>query len=190
MADLDRAGHRAGEPEKFESFFRREFPVIVGLLVKAGYPRQVALDAVEEAMTRVCATWDRARLPVCQVARWVRCVALRRADVLARRHQGLPGAIAESSIPDPYSDPEPYDGTGRPAGRAGQLRLLPLLATLPDQQRLVMALHIDGWETGEIAELSGLQPESVRVHLRHGRQALKTVLSAFDPSKSWRGDGA
>jgi RNA polymerase sigma-70 factor (ECF subfamily) len=50
------------------------------------------------------------------------------------------------------------------------------LNTLPWRRRLVMAWHMDGFNTIEISEELGMAPATVRSHLRHARSTLKALF--------------
>lgn len=48
------------------------------------------------------------------------------------------------------------------------------LERLPEQYRTVLCLHyVEGYQSGEIAAMLGLQPGTVRKRLQYGRQKLK-----------------
>jgi RNA polymerase sigma-70 factor (ECF subfamily) len=51
------------------------------------------------------------------------------------------------------------------------------IAQLPGRQRDVIALHcLAGHEVGEVAEMLGISPSTVRVHLRAGRRHLAELM--------------
>ncbi len=47
---------------------------------------------------------------------------------------------------------------------------------LPAPQREVFALHMDGWQTEEIAEITEQKTATVRSNLRHARQKLLRMI--------------
>lgn len=52
--------------------------------------------------------------------------------------------------------------------------VLAALERLPEQYRTVLCLHyVEGYQSGEIAAMLGLQPDTVRKRLQYGRQKLK-----------------
>lgn len=158
-----------GEHESFETFFRRETPRVVGLVVKAGYSRAEAEEATQSAMAEAYVSWEQVRYP----DRWVRTVALRMAHAAARRRRTDVTKVAATGDPQVVHD----DGA-RVAVVNERGRLIGLLSDLPPQQRIVMALRVDGYETKEIAEMMDLQPATVRRHLHDAREKLKRILES------------
>lgn len=77
-----------------------------------------------------------------------------------------------AEMPDPGGNPEEtmlrqeeYD------------RLLLLIDTLPDTQRAIMQMkHIEGLEVEEIAQLTGSQPENIRVTLSRARKKIRELF--------------
>ncbi|MGH2526263.1 MAG: RNA polymerase sigma factor, partial [Actinomycetota bacterium] len=60
-------------------------------------------------------------------------------------------------------------------------RLMDALARLSPKQRAVILLrHYAGYRSREVAELLGMAPATVRVHLARGRRNLERVLEEND----------
>jgi RNA polymerase sigma-70 factor (ECF subfamily) len=157
--------------EEFETFFRRGFPALVGVLIKAGFSRDEALDAAEDAMVEANAQWDRIQDP----GPWVRKVAIRTAIAAARRRrEDVRRSVQGGWLSSAHDDHE------RIAVVDERSRVVALLARLPDKQRVVMVLHMEELDTDEIADLLGLEPATVRSHLRHAREKLKIAIKEFD----------
>jgi DNA-directed RNA polymerase specialized sigma24 family protein len=51
-----------------------------------------------------------------------------------------------------------------------------MLKSLPAAQRVVFALHVDGYGHADIAEITGQHPDTVRSNLRHARRKLIRML--------------
>jgi len=169
----DQFDHSGREHEGFEAFFRRDFPALVGALIKDGFSRDDALDAAEAAMVQALTDWDRVRNPTA----WVRKVAMRSAIAAARkRREDTQRAVRGGWLPSTHNDHE------RIAVIDERSRVLGMLARLPDKQRSVMAFHTDGLDTDEIADLLGLEPATVRSHLRHAREKLRIAIRESDSS--------
>ena len=104
----------------------------MGLLIKAGFSRDEALDAAEAAMVEALVNWAGIREP----AGWVRKVAIRKAIELVRRHrEDNRRAVQGGWLSSSQEDRE------RIAVVDERSRVVAMLALLPDKQRAVMALR-------------------------------------------------
>lgn len=156
--------------ESFDDFFRRDFPRLVAFLCKAGYEPEHATDAAAEAMAHAYQCWSSLTAP----SAWVRKAAFRFASNQAQRHRtGIARAIAAGWVAHSYED------VSQLAEVEEQPTVLALLGQLPPKQRLVMAWHLEGFGTAEIAEEMGIPAATVRSHLRHARDALKSRFVAL-----------
>jgi RNA polymerase sigma factor (sigma-70 family) len=149
----------------FVEFFRDEFGPLVAFLRKVGFARPQAEDAVAEAMTCAYQSWSRIdRSP----RGWVRKAAYRIACNQARRAREEPTrAVAGGWAISTYYDVDVVETTEE------HHLLLQLLQQLPRQQRLVMAWHLDGFDTEEISGQLGMLASTVRSTLRHAKDRLK-----------------
>jgi len=120
------------------------------------------------------------------VATWLyRIVFNRSIDLLRKRgrERPLPDDVSELTEADlrlsHVAGPLPDDVLERRETRAA---LDQALSELGPQQRAVFELReIDGRPTSEVAELLGLTPSSVRVHLHRARLNLRARLSSLQP---------
>lgn len=159
MAD-DQVDGAAG----FDEFFADGFVAVVAFLQKAGVEREAAKDAAAEAMTCAFQHWGQIAHPKA----WVRAVAWRIATRQGQRQRdGLARAVVGGWTVAAHEDDPQL--TARDEHRW----VLTVLGCLPAQQRLVMAWHLDGFDTAEIADCLGITAASVRSHLRFARQRLK-----------------
>jgi RNA polymerase sigma-70 factor, ECF subfamily len=158
----------AGAPADFDAVFRAHYwPMVRSLTVACG-DREVAADAVQDAFTRAYARWRRiARYD--DPAGWVRHVALNRIrDHFRKTERGRRavdrlGSQTEHSV----AGPEPEAG------------IVPLLATLPPQQRTAMSFfYVEQCSVREIAHAMELTEGAVKYHLHAGRSTLKGLVDA------------
>ncbi|MEV6872024.1 sigma-70 family RNA polymerase sigma factor [Amycolatopsis sp. NPDC051128] len=143
--------------EGFDAFFRADFPQLVAFLCKAGFEVGTARDVAAEAMLHALEAWPDLDDP----RAWVRRAAGRLLGAAsdARADWSLAG--------DPHDDEALAALVDRHAGLIG------LLASLPGQQRLVLAWSLDGFTPAQIAEALRIAPATVRSNLRHVRERLR-----------------
>jgi RNA polymerase sigma factor (sigma-70 family) len=162
----------------FVEFFHDEFGPLVAFVRKIGFGREQAEDAASEAMTCAYESWSRIdRSP----RGWVRTAAYRIACAQARRARdeslrAIAGGwdISTHDDVDVVEAAEEHD------------ELLRLLQLLPRQQRLVMAWHLDGFDTNEISERLDMSPATVRSTLRHARDRLKVAYQTRSATSKGR----
>jgi RNA polymerase sigma factor (sigma-70 family) len=153
-------------PEEFDQFFRREFGALVAFVRKLGYDLEDSQDAAAEAMHDAYRHWARIEAPLA----WIRVAAQRIALSQAqRRRRGFAGAVriwagSRENMTDQMADID------------GKLRLLALLALLPDQQRVVIVWYLDGFSTNTIAQCLGISEATVRSTKRHALNLLRKRL--------------
>lgn len=152
---------RHGDRGAFAALFRRWAPAIHGIALARVSPAE-ADDVVQEvflaAMERIGTLRDGAAFGawLCTIAR-TRAVDLQRG---AARHV--------SEIPERgEADPD----------RAEAERALAAIRSLPESYRETLVLRlVEGMTGPEIAERTGLTPESVRVNLHRGMKLLREAL--------------
>ncbi|MFA5883165.1 MAG: sigma-70 family RNA polymerase sigma factor [Acidimicrobiia bacterium] len=158
----------AGAPADFDATFRAHYwPMVRSLTVACG-DREVAADAVQDAFTRAYARWRRiARYD--DPAGWVRHVALNRIRDHYRKSERGRRAVDRlgSQTEHTVAGPEP----------AGDV--VPLLATLPAQQRTAMSLfYVEQCSVREISHAMKITEGAVKYHLHAGRSTLKGLVDA------------
>jgi len=126
----------------------------------AGDP-EIANDAVAEAFAQALSRSSEIREPL----PWLWRTAFRIATKeLRRRRRRHPVPVLGS-----YEMPEPLVETLR------------ALRQLPARQRAAVVLHdYADRPTNEVAEILGVAPATVRVHLSHGRARLREILKEQD----------
>ncbi|MFI7639686.1 RNA polymerase sigma factor [Nonomuraea sp. NPDC049400] len=159
------------------AFYDQEAKPLLGFLLKAGADAHLAADLVQASFEDAIRTWETISNP----RAWLRTVATRklwRSKDLKRSHE------------DPAGD-LPDGEQLLPAGHRSQLlrpdamlefsdekrRVMDHIATLPRLQRMVLAWHLDGYGTDEIATHLQTTPAAVRQNLTRARTALKQKLS-------------
>ncbi len=163
--------------EDFDAFFTDDFPKLTALLITMGHGSGIAQECAAEAMYKAHERWadlDRPRA-------WVRKVAIRDALKQAVRDAEGTRRAAEGGWADFATSPDPARIV-----EARQQRQ-ELLKGLPDRQREVMALTLDGFEPTEIADILALSPETVRSNLRHARDKLKKKYRQMNPQHEREG---
>ncbi|WP_410673289.1 RNA polymerase sigma factor [Amycolatopsis sp. cmx-4-68] len=148
--------------DDFDAFFRADFPGLVAFLCKAGFEVETARDAAAEAMLHALEAWPTLEDP----RAWVRRVAGRLLD-------GTGEARADwTRAGDPQDDEKLAALVDQHAGLIG------LLASLPGQQRMVLAWSLDGFTPAQIAQALRIAPATVRSNLRHVRERLRRHRAA------------
>lgn len=159
--------------DDFRTFFREDFSKLVALAASITGDVIFAEDLAQEAMARTHRDWDKVR-ELDKPGAWVRRVLINLA--LSRRRRAGREARALLRLREPAPAIFPSESNSP---------VLELLAELPPRQRAVVSLHyIDDLPVDAVAEIVGIKPSTVRTHLNHARQLLRTRLTAASPSPS------
>ncbi|MGP4052758.1 RNA polymerase sigma factor [Streptomyces sp. 2A115] len=144
--------------------------------VMLGFELQLAKDAAQEAMTMAYRDWSGVREPKA----WVRIVGWRVANRQFRRHADEWRLHAENpgaGAPGPGAETDPQR---RWESKLEEQAVLDALRRLPPRQRQAMAWRFDGFTPAEIADHLGKPAATVRSHLRHARELLKSTWPDVD----------
>ena len=178
------AAYQQGDPEAFESLLRRYRAPLFTFLLRMLGDRERAEDLAQETFLRIvkgAAGWEhRARFQT-----WLFTIArnlcvdqsrrdrFRRADSLdAEGKDGEPPMV--ESMPGPGIDPE----RGAASARVRPL-LQKALLSLPAEQREVFILREQaGVPFREIAEMIGVNENTVKSRMRYALEALRKTLVA------------
>jgi len=155
-----------------EDLFRAHYTRLVRALTLVSGSQESAADAVQEAFVKAHLHWRKIRGYDDPVG-WIRRVAInrlrddhRRATRKERAEQRLTteaGVVGAQWAADGQAE--------RGLGDLG-----PLLATLPRQQRLCLALYyVDGLSVAEVATTLGISDGAVKFHLHQGRERLRAA---------------
>jgi len=154
-----------------EDYARCHRAALIGYLIKTGVHLEDAQDAVNETLTRMCENWSTIDSPKA----WARTTAYR---------------IAVDAMRARRSEEDKNRRAGTQPGQVGpgsddlwmlkeeQRSVIARIRTLPYRQRLVIALHLDGFTNTEIARSIGIDPQTVGSHLRHAKARLRADLEA------------
>ncbi|WP_328842624.1 RNA polymerase sigma factor [Streptomyces sp. NBC_00258] len=152
--------------------YQEDRPYLIRFLLRHGATFPEAEDAVQSAFVELM----RARQPVQHPRAWLRTVALRahlRQTVPEQPEQDLTDRLAATSV-EWHTPLEAAELSEQ------QRRVLQALVQLPFKQRSVMAWHLDGFSTGEIAEAMRLEKAAVLQNLSRARRTLKQQLGITD----------
>lgn len=173
-SDADLVGRaRQGDAGAFDALVRRHLPAAYAVaLARLGEPAD-AEDVCQDAFVTALQRIEECRQPE-RFAAWLLSIVRNRSHDYARARAVRAAApIGEMEIAS--RGPGPLRLTEQAEVEADLLRAL---ATLPDLQREVLMLFdIEGWNHREIAERLGISEGSARVHLHHGRRALRERLA-------------
>jgi RNA polymerase sigma factor (sigma-70 family) len=153
--------------EQFEKFYNTEYPKLVKILVLLDATIEEAEDAAQKAMTDFAKRSKTAGAPD-HPASYVRRAAVhffikerqRERQRLPREVQGG-HLVIEAHLDDRLTTQE------------DEQYIEHLLEFLTSTQKLVVRLVMDGLSTREIAEELGKTDETIRQHLKNGRDRLK-----------------
>ncbi|MCU1501606.1 MAG: polymerase sigma factor, sigma-70 family [Ilumatobacteraceae bacterium] len=144
-----------------ESLFRAHYGRLVRALTLVGGSRELAADAVQEAFVKAHLHWRRISRYDDPVG-WIRRVAINRLRDDHRRQTRKAHAEQRMSNERPVNLEPTIDESAQ------------LLAELPRQQRLAMALYyVDGMSVVEVATAMKLSTGAVKFHLHQGRERLR-----------------
>lgn len=150
-----------GERPSFEEFYRAEMPLLVRFVRRYGADVHAATDAAQDAFTEAYPQWNTIENP----RAWLRRVAGR---IYYRKRLRETPVEEVPDRPEIYQDPVEIGEQGARVYRA--------LAALPERQRQVMAWHLDGYGSAEIAGELGITVAAVRQNLSRARRALKQSI--------------
>jgi RNA polymerase sigma factor (sigma-70 family) len=157
------AWREKGQIDEFSQFFMEHYRLVVATVMRAGASIDDAEDAAIEAMAMAQRRFYSLKTP----GSWVRLVALRsfiRGRARDRERE------RREQLAEPLSEPP------RPGDSDLPRVVHAVLDDLPAAQRLVMALHIDGYTASEIASMIHSSQATVRSNLRHARRTMAAGL--------------
>jgi RNA polymerase sigma-70 factor, ECF subfamily len=160
--------------DDLETMFRAHYGRLVRALALVAGSQEAAADAVQEAFVKAHLHWRRVQRYDDPVG-WIRRVAINKLRDENRRQGRKERAVERLQTEIRTDAVEWSDGTDAGA----------LLAELPRQQRLAMALfYVEGLSVAEVAETLKLSEGAVRFHLHQGRNRLRgQVLGDTDTTE-------
>jgi RNA polymerase sigma-70 factor (ECF subfamily) len=152
---------------EIEPLFRAHYTRLVRALAVVCGDGEVAADAVQEAFVRAHVRWRRLRHYDDPVG-WIRRVALNLVRDDHRRALRKRRAVARLAAEPAASGGEPEPDT-----------LTAMLATLPHQQRVAVALYyVEGLSIAEVATTMELAEGTVKSHLHDARLHLRNIIES------------
>ena len=170
---LDEAGSlSASRPTAdYETFYRREYRRVVGLVLAMTGARHVAEDIAHDAFVEALQRWDRVGQSENPGA-WVRRTAMERAGRWHTRSLAEARALARGFL----ETDEVSSGTELSPEHA---ELWQAVRALPPRQAQVLVLYYQaGYSVAEIAETLGLAHGTVKAQLHYARRKLAKSLGA------------
>ncbi len=154
--------------DDLESLFRAHYARLVRALAVVAGSQEAAADAVQEAFVKAHLHWRRIRRYDDPVG-WIRRVAINRLRDDHRRRERKDKAVQRLHHEFRPEAVEWSDGTD----------VQSLLADLPRQQRLAMALfYVEHLTVAEVAATLDISEGAVKFHLHQGRDRLRGVFTA------------
>lgn len=152
--------------ESFDSFYQREFRVVMALAFVLSGSRSAAEELAQDAFLAALRRWDR----IAQYedpAAWVKRVVSNKSVSRFRRLGAEARALVRRGRVD-YTIPD---------GDPDAEELWSHVRSLPDRQAQVIALHyLDDRSVADIASILGISEPTAKTHLQRGRQALAEAL--------------
>jgi RNA polymerase sigma factor (sigma-70 family) len=148
----------------FEDYYLHDSHRLIRFLLTLGASAPDAEDTAQEAMKAALLNWPALNHPRAFVRQVARRALYRRWENDRKRTHGE--QVAAQSAPKLVEID--FDDDSR--------ELFAMLRTLSATQREVMAWTIEGYTTEQVAGETGLEPATVRSHLRHARQNLRRQL--------------
>lgn len=95
-------------------------------------------------------------------------LCLNRIKTYGRSRERLDTLVVASDAPSPHAELEQKDHAAQ---------VMKIIDRLPGLQQTILRMrHVDGFEIGEIADLTGSSPEAVRVNLSRARKRVRELV--------------
>lgn len=159
--------------DDLDALFRSHYARLVKALTVACGDREMAADAVQEAFVAAHLRWRRLQRYDDPVG-WIRRVAINKLRDGHRRRTRKDRAVERLAAASPQTPSDPTPDAASHRMDSGDATLA-VLATLPKQQRLCIALfYVDGLSIAETAAALDISEGAVKFHLHQGRNRLRT----------------
>jgi RNA polymerase sigma-70 factor, ECF subfamily len=152
-----------GSQEACSWLYRRYLPLVHGLLL-ARFRPAIADELTQECFALAFQRLRQLREPA-HFGAWIATIA---------RHLRSPDGVREESIDERFDVQDP---DADPSRQAEAAHLLAAIRSLPGSYAETLALRlVEGMSGAEIAQLTGLTPDSVRVNLHRGMRKLREIV--------------
>ncbi len=168
------ARSRAGDLAAFDDLVRRYLDRAYAVALRLMRQREDAEDLVQDAFIQALQTLDRFQ-PDRPFGPWFFRILVNRGLNLRRARK----VRATEELPDDVASA--HDSPARLLERRElRDRLCDAIGALPDRERMVVELfELEGFDSGEIAEILEMPRGTVRWHLHEARRTLREQLAAF-----------
>ena len=154
-----------GDQAAFAALYRRYRGIVHAIALSRMAP-QDASDTVQEVFARALSKLKTLRKPA-SFRSWIGMIARNQAMDFHRKRKPATNAVDEIAVHSP-----PHTEAAR---------ILSVIQTLPDAYRETLIMRfVEGMTGPEIANRTGLKPESVRVNLHRGMKILRAKLGLED----------
>ncbi len=154
--------------ETFGNAYQRGFPLTVKFLLSRGISYEAALDIAQAAWTRGWEKRKQLRQPNLVVT-WTNSIALNLYRTILRREPPT----------------EPIEELQRSTSlNVAAIDVEKILTQCKPKDRTVLEEHyIDGYKTGEIAQLRGCSETAVRIRLLRARRKIQRLIVTAKPGR-------
>jgi DNA-directed RNA polymerase specialized sigma24 family protein len=160
-------GATVADPE-FATCYQAEMPALISFLIRCGAEPDDAPEAAQDAFRELFGQWRTVGEP----RPWLRKAAF---PIFLRR------PVRNASSPEEsHGEPGAQGASSRFDFGEEERLFIALTRLLPTAQRAVLALHIERFQTPDIAEALGMKPDTVRQNLKEARATLMKSLNLND----------
>ncbi len=175
--------YTAGDGRAFDELYANHRSGLWRFIRRSVHDTAATDDVFQECWSRVIVNRERYR-PTARFATWLYRIAhnccmdhWRRSTRRGRRETADDDAVAAAADGSSHGPLEALQ-----AGEAGE-RLEAALARLPEEQRAVFLLYVEGGlSVAEIGEVTNVNPETAKSRLRYAVARLKELLGADAPA--------
>lgn len=172
-----------GDARAFEILYGRHKDALYRFVRRQCGDAQLAYDLVHDIWLKVIGARRRYR-PDARFTTYLFTLARNRLIDHYRAQARQPPGLGVTANPVDVQDLPDRDGEG-PDERAQVRELvdrsLALVQSLPQDQREILLLYIEGFRMGEIGAIAGVPAETARSRLRRGLRKLKKELEELAP---------
>ena len=170
---------KAGELEAFNRLVELYQDYLFSMIIRMVRDRDVTEDAVQEAFFSAYRNLE--SFSGTSFRSWLTRIAINAARDILRKRKRRPSEPYPAWEDDSWQPPAPASDGPEQVSIASQQRaaLAEAMTTITDDQRAAIILYdVQGFDYGEIAELTGVSVGTVKSRIHRGRLALRAQLGA------------